>query len=264
MRENAFLTPEKARELGLAFDDPKPMRCRWCGKELTPLGAEFLGRVRWVTAEFCGCEGERIEQERIEREERRSKEAEVARKLAAAGVARRFAGARTSIPEVARLLAEFDPHGGDGLFIHGRVGSGKTHAASALARALVYAGASVVMTTTLDMLDSIQATYGHGASTAGGVGRYTGCDLLILDDLGKEYGNSWVLTTIFQVVNVRYEDMRPIGVTSQYAPAALARRLGRAGERESAEAIASRLAEMCTPVPLPDLDHRRRRQGTRT
>lgn len=96
------------------------------------------------------------------------------------------------------------------------------------------------------------------------MGRYTGCDLLILDDLGKEYGNSWVLTTIFQVVNVRYEDMRPIVVTSQYAPAALARRLGRAGERESAEAIASRLAEMCTPVPLPDLDHRRRRQGTRT
>lgn len=45
MRENAFLTPEKARELGLAFDKPKPMRCRWCGKELKPLGAEFLGRV---------------------------------------------------------------------------------------------------------------------------------------------------------------------------------------------------------------------------
>lgn len=131
MRENAFLTPEKARELGLAFDEPKPMRCRWCGKELTPLGSEFPERVRWVTAEPCGCEGERIE-----REERRSKEAEAARKLAAAGVARRFAGARTSIPEVARFLAEFGSHGGDGLYIHGRVGSGKTHAASAPARCI--------------------------------------------------------------------------------------------------------------------------------
>lgn len=264
MRENAFLTPEKARELGLAFDEPKPMRCRWCGKELTPLGAEFLGRVRWVTTEPCGCEGERAEQERIEREERRSKEAEVARKVVAAGVARRFAGARTSIPEVVRFLADFDPHGGGGLYIHGRVGSGKTHAASALARALVYADASVVMTTALDMLDSIQASYGRGASTVGGVGRFTGCDLLILDDLGKENGNSWALTTVFQVVNARYEDMRPIVVTSQYAPAALARRLGRAGERESAEAIASRLVEMCTSVPLPDLDRRRMKQGTRT
>ena len=124
MRENAFLTPERARELGLAFDEPKPMRCRWCGKELTPLGTEFPGRVRWVTAEPCGCEGERAEQERIELEKRRAKEAEVARKVAAAGIARRFAGARTSIPEVARFLAEFDAHGGGGLYIHGRVGSG--------------------------------------------------------------------------------------------------------------------------------------------
>ena len=263
MRENAFLTPEKARKLGLAFDEPEPVRCRWCGRPLTPLGAELLGHVRWVTTEPCGCEGERAEQERIEREGRKTREEKVARKVAAAGVARRFSGARTSIPEVARFLADFDAHGGGGLYIHGRVGSGKTHAASALARALVYAGASVVMTTTLDMLDSIQATYGRGASASGGVGRFAGCDLLILDDLGKENGSGWALTTVFQVVNARYEDMRPLVVTSQYAPVALGRRLGRAGERESAEAIASRLAEMCAPVPLPDLDRRQPWNRTR-
>mgnify|MGYP007010789350 CR=1 FL=1 len=111
MRENAFLTPDKARELGLAFDEPEPMRCRWCGKELTPLGAELLGRVRWVTTEPCRCEGERAGQERIEREKRRARESEVVHKVAAAGVARRFAGARTSIPEVVRFLADFDAHG---------------------------------------------------------------------------------------------------------------------------------------------------------
>lgn len=257
MRDKTFFTPREARERGLAFEDPEPVACRWCGKPLTPLGAELMGQVRWITSEPCGCEGERAERERAERADRELRERRVAEKVEAAGVARRFRGARTSIPEIGDFLAGFDPRGGDGLYITGRVGSGKTHAASALARALVYRGASVIMTTTLDMLDSIQATYGRGASQAGGVSRYAGCDLLILDDLGKENGSGWALTTIFQVVNARYQDMRPVVVTSQYPPTALARRLGRAGEHESAEAIASRLCEMCEVVVLPDLDRRR-------
>lgn len=257
MRDKTFYTPREARERGLAFEDPEPVTCRWCGKPLTPLGAELMGQVRWITSEPCGCEGERAERERAERADRELRERRVAEKVEAAGVARRFRGARTSKPEIGDFLAGFDPRGGDGLYITGRVGSGKTHAASALARALVYRGASVIMTTTLDMLDSIQATYGRGAGQAGGVSRYAGCDLLILDDLGKENGSGWALTTIFQVVNARYQDMRPVVVTSQYPPAALARRLGRASEHESAEAIASRLCEMCEVVVLPDLDRRR-------
>lgn len=185
MRENAFLTPDKARELGLAFDEPKPMRCRWVREPLTPLGAEFLGHVRWVTTEPCGCEGERAEQEHAEHDERKAREAEVTCKVAAASVARRFAGARTSIPEAVRFLADSDAHGGGGLYIPGRLGSGKTHATSALARDLVFAGSSVVMTNTLDMFESFQAIYGRGAGTSSGVERFSGCDLLILDDLGK-------------------------------------------------------------------------------
>lgn len=264
MREKTFFTPHEARERGLEFNEPDPVVCRWCGKPLTPIGTELMGQVRWIMSEPCGCEGERAERERAEMAERELRERRVAEKVETAGVARRFRGARTSIPEIGDFLAGFDPRGGNGLYITGRVGSGKTYAASALARALVYQGASVVMTTTLDMLDSIQATYGRGAGQAGGVGRFAGCDLLILDDLGKENGSSWALTTIFQVVNARYQDMRPIVATSQYPPAALARRLGRAGEHESAEAIASRLSEMCEVVTLPDLDRRRatRRTGT--
>lgn len=262
MREKTFFTPHEARERGLEFDEPDPVVCRWCGKPLTPIGTELMGQVRWIMSEPCGCEGERAERERAERAERELRERHVAEKVETAGVARRFKGARTSIPEIGDFLAGFDPRGGNGLYITGRVGSGKTYAASALARALVYQGASVVMTTTLDMLDSIQATYGRGACQAGGVGRFAGCGLLILDDLGKENGSSWALTTIFQVVNARYQDMRPIVVTSQYPPAALARRLGRAGEHESAEAIASRLSEMCEVVTLPDLDRRRAARRT--
>lgn len=257
MRENAFFTPREARERGLEFEEPAPIACRWCGKPLTPLGTELLGQVRWLMSEPCGCDEEKAERERVERMQRAEQERNVAEKVTAAGVARKFANARTSIPEIGDFLAGFNRHGGNGLYISGIVGSGKTHAVSALARALVYEGRSVVLTNTLAMLDSIQATYGCDGDRTGGVGRFAGCDLLILDDMGKESGNGWVLTTMFQVINTRYENMRPIVVTSQYTLPALAKRLGRAGEKESAEAIASRLYEMCGIVTLLGIDHRK-------
>lgn len=67
MRDKTFFTPREARERGLAFEDPEPVACRWCGKPLTPLGAELMGQVRWIASEPCGCEGERAERERAER-----------------------------------------------------------------------------------------------------------------------------------------------------------------------------------------------------
>ena len=257
MKENAFFTPREAREMGFEFEEPPPIRCRWCGKPLTPLGVELLGQVRWLMSETCGCEGEIAEHERTERVQQAEQERNVAERVVAAGVTGKLANARTSIPAIGDFLLGFDRHGGNGLYISGIVGSGKTHAVSALARALVYEGHSVVLTNTLAMLDSIRATYGRDGSQSGGVGRFTGCDLLILDDMGKENGSGWALTTMFQVVNARYEGMRPIVVTSQYPLSKLAARLGRSGERESAEAIASRLYEMCDIVTLPDIDHRK-------
>ncbi len=57
--------------------------------------------------------------------------------------------------------------------------------------------------------------------------------------------------TLFQIINDRYENMKPTVVTSQYAPDALKSRMGRSGERESAEAIVERLKETCRLVVLP-------------
>ena len=161
--------------MGFEFEEPPPIRCRWCGKPLTPLGVELLGQVRWLMSETCGCEGEIAEHERTERVQQAEQERNVAERVVAAGVTGKFANARTSIPAIGDFLLGFDRHGGNGLYISGIVGSGKTHAVSALARALVYEGHSVVLTNTLAMLDSIRATYGRDGSQSGGVGRFTGC-----------------------------------------------------------------------------------------
>ena len=154
-------------------------------------------------------------------------------------------------------MERFGSDDGRGLYIHGSVGTGKTYLASALACTFIDAGYSVVLTTTLAMLEDIQDTYGKEASSLDAVLRFASSDVLILDDLGKESASAWSASMIFQIVNYRYEAMRPLIVTSQYDLAGLEKRIARQGEHESARAIVSRLRQMCHEIKLSGEDRRR-------
>ena len=121
---------------------------------------------------------------------------------------------------------------------------------------LTEAGYEVAFTTAKGMLERVKATFDEG-STEAAVARYAKCDVLVLDDLGKEDATEWSVGTVFSVLDTRYEDMRPTIVTSNYAPSALADRLARRGERVTAEAIASRISQTCRPVYLGGRDRRR-------
>ncbi len=256
VQASILMTREAALEAGIPFDVPSLVVCPWCGKELEPLGAAFGGKVRWFTHSRCGCEGEIAYEEKGRAEERRRDQEMMARRVASAGIKRRYRDAQTSIPEVINYLNAFGKAEGNGLYIHGGVGSGKTYAATALARALLYAGYSVMVTTTTAMLDSISDTYGKNLASADGVGRYASCDVLVIDDMGKENASAWAVNTLFQILNARYEAMLPIVVTSQYSLDALEKRMARSGERESAAAIVSRLKQVCAVLRLTASDKR--------
>ena len=218
MDRAGLITLEQARAAGLSFDEPEPRACPHCGAALDPLGAALAGRVAWISAAPCPCEGAA-----------REREAEARRRAA---------------------------NGGAGLYIHGGVGAGKTHSASAMARLFAEAGYDVAFTTAKGMLERVKATFDEGGTEAA-VARYAKCDVLVLDDLGKEDATEWSVGTVFSVLDARYEDMRPTIVTSNYAPGALADRLARRGERVTAEAIASRISQTCRPVYLGGRDRRR-------
>lgn len=175
-----------------------------------------------------------------------------------AGIGSRYLDAQVSVGACADYLSGFADSRGGGLYIHGPVGSGKTYEASALAARFLEAGYAVVMAGTLRMLDSIYASYRSAPERSAGISRYSTCDVLVLDDLGKEGASGWAATTLYQIIDARYNALLPVIVTSQYPPQSIERRLARGGEAETAAAIASRLAEMCAPVPLARRDRRRR------
>ncbi len=250
-----LITLDEANSLGIPFDEPERVPCPFCGKDLPPLGMEFMGQIRWVARGKCGCGGEAEAAREAAAREQAEQQRKAAKKVSDAGVKPRFANAVTSNPLISRYLTEDAMREGRGLYIHGAVGSGKTHAASALARALVYEGESVVMTTSIDMLDEVKSSYGESFSSQG-TSRFRKCGVLIVDDLGKEGASSWVLTTLFQIFNGRYESLLPTIVTSQYSLEGLERRMSRGGESETAHAIASRIRETCTPVFTGRADRR--------
>lgn len=255
---SGFITPGEARERGL--NDPKDdgVECPWCGRKLEPRGIMLNGRVAWVTSEPCGCEGEERAAKESEAREVQMREREDRARLMRAGLKKRYLDAKVDSVETQLYVERFGSDDGRGLYIHGDVGTGKTYLASALARVFVTAGYTVVLTTTLAMLEDIQDTYGKEVSSLAAVQRFAGSDILILDDLGKESGSAWSASMLFQIVNHRYETMRPLIVTSQYDLAGLEKRIARQGERESARAIVSRLGQMCHMVRLTGDDRRRR------
>ena len=258
-----LVTPEEAIARGLVREVPPPARCAYCGRPPRPLGVPVFGSVAWVSHEPCECEG--AERERREEERRALDEmaAERERRLERSGIPRRF---RKATPTEARCAAYADAlpgSGPNGLFIHGPVCTGKTHNAAAVAIAATDRGLRTVFTSAIAIFSSIRETFDGGGSSKRALERYSSCEMLVLDDLGKESSSRWSLMTLFAIVNARYEGMRPTVVTSQYTLSQLRSRLASTGEAETATAIASRIAATCADVELTGPDLRRGAFGPR-
>lgn len=205
---------------------------------------------------ICHCadaEKERIkrlqeENERVERE-RKKKRIKAYKK---AGIKPRFIEAKSDMAkDVFGLVKQ-----GIGAYIVSNVGTGKTYLASAVARLAIDDGMSTRVTDTLDILASLKATFGTDESEDDVLSRLSRCKLLVIDDLGKETPTDWVLSQVFRIVNDRYEQMRPVIVTTQFSRPELIERLAKNGDEETAVAIVSRLFEMCELISLTGQDRR--------
>lgn len=232
--------------------------CPHCGRALEPVYAPaFRGAPRRAVGwRPCQCDGARREREaREEAEAERAAAEDAERRRRAydrAGIRPRFAGAEH--PLAARVVD--GARRGRGAYIHGPVGTGKTHLASAAARMAVDSGMRVRVTDMAGVAALVRGAFGARGAEDDALRPLTRCDLLVVDDLGKEPPSDWELYQAFRVVNGRYEAGLPIVVTSQYALKELGGRLSRNGDVDTALAIVSRLAGMCDRYPTRGPDRR--------
>ena len=96
------------------------------------------------------------------------------------------------------------------LFITGEVGTGKTFLTHCIAGELLARDHRVLYFTSGQLFDLLgKATFGRDTSLAGAPDDILSCDLLIIDDLGSEFTNSFVSTWLFTCVNERILARRP-------------------------------------------------------
>lgn len=127
----------------------------------------------------------------------------------------------------------------------GDSGEGKTEAACALLGAMA-PHVRCRFATFGDILREVRATYGADGTEAGVMGKWEGCAVLCLDDLGKERPTQDVLDKLFALIDHRYRRGRATIFTTQYkTPSGLGRRLmSQGGDAETAEAIVRRVFGM--------------------
>lgn len=265
-------------------DAPAPQVCKYCGATVYHKGIQLFGRTIWMPAR-CTCpeavaahnaaELAREAKERAEKEaeENRKFRERVERIIGESGMGERFLR-RTfdtfqETPEDKNALAvcrkyaeDFDgllpkrggpEPGRNGLFISGPPGTGKTHIAAAIANKLLSQGKSVICMTSIDLLERIKATFNKAwADESDVLGIYKKVPLLVIDDMGKEAQSEWSVSTIYNIVNARYEAYLPVVVTTNYAPEELVRRMTPRGTSDSttARATIDRLLEMCRGLSL--------------
>ncbi|HMJ33813.1 MAG TPA: ATP-binding protein [Baekduia sp.] len=142
---------------------------------------------------------------------------------------------------------------GEGLWMFGGHGTGKTTLAMLVSKAAISAGHSVAIYSLPRLLAEIRRTFDEGSPITQTqlIDQLTAVDLLHIDDVGAESTSPWVLEQLYAIVNARYEAKKAIVVTTNL------------NEREElAEQIGartvSRLEEMCEVLPVTGADLRRK------
>ncbi|PSL10220.1 DNA replication protein DnaC [Fusobacterium naviforme] len=282
------ITPDEARALGLRFktEPPEATKCEFCGKTLQPRGLRFGQEVvLWIPIPpRCECEKaqeywaeyDRQQEEKKRQEEeaerRRRLQERIDRLLKNSGIKKRFQqrtfenfrtdtkGRAESYKAAKEYADNWTLHRarGDGLYIEGTNGTGKTHLAAAIALQLIGEGVPVICKTSSDLLMDIKKTFDGGEiSEAAVLDVYKKADLLIVDDLGKEQCSDWSMSTLYSIFNDRYEDMKPTIITTNYNADDLIKALTPRGyDNTKIVAIISRLRETSTVLTMAWADIR--------
>ena len=138
-----------------------------------------------------------------------------------------------------------------GIYVHGAVGSGKTHVAWALAQEWVdKGGRPPLFWNVSELIRSIKRDFGKHAYDRDREEEYImqHRGMLFLDDLGAEMATDFVQDTLYLIINRRYEEKLPTIITSNLDLGELSDRVG--------DRIASRIAGMCDVVELEGGDRR--------
>ncbi|MCI7809447.1 ATP-binding protein [bacterium] len=123
-----------------------------------------------------------------------------------------------------RYAATFAPSSGSLLFVGG-TGLGKTFLSACIARTVADRGYSVVYETASHLFGKLEkARFSPSEESRREADKFSDCDLLILDDLGTEMPGQFVTAALYNLLNDRILDNKPMVVSTNLNVDEMARR----------------------------------------
>ena len=150
-----------------------------------------------------------------------------------------------------------------GLILHGEPGTGKTFLSFCIANYLLNRYVPVIAISTIGILSRIKETYNnHGTEAEAEIIRtIQNADLLILDDLGAENETSWSRSMIYEIIDFRYRNKKPLIITTNLSMDALKEKL--TGDDGVARTY-DRIIEMCQPIEVKGTNKRLKKASEKT
>lgn len=180
----------------------------------------FIGRI-WSKCPGCNADAEAATQAKEEAEARARKVAAWQRQIGDSGIPERFhnrslntfkaenEGQRTALAFASAFADSFGqgPKTGRGAIFLGLPGTGKTHLAVGIGMRLMRQGRPVLFSTVMRAIRRIKDTWSKGSeeSESQAVAALVFPDLLILDEVGVQFGTETEKNLLFDVLNERYE-----------------------------------------------------------
>lgn len=139
-----------------------------------------------------------------------------------------------------------------GWYLHGPVGTGKTHAMAALCRLAARRGLSPRFISTAGFLEARRSLFDGKDGAVDIVQQLLAADLIALDDLGNERGGepitAWAVGALHELIDTIYGAEKVLVITANLSLRELAGALG--------DRLASRTAELTQPLALGGSDRR--------
>ena len=246
-------------------------KCGFCGKELKPIGFEYLYEnvsSDCIEYERCDCEKSKEYWAKKDEEDYLKMKKEYYRKIINqlykdSYMKKNYQNMyfenfnKRLVNDVALKIIEdytdkcIAKKQTNGLIITGKSGIGKTHLAAAIANKLIEKGNIVLIGRLTTLLDKIKETFTNSAMSENElIELYSNIDMIIIDDLGTERVSKWALEKLYTIIENRNENRLPIIITTRFDKNILTKRFKEGQDEELAEAVISKLYQMCYGVTI--------------